>query len=86
MSEEEATMTEERFVPQRLGINGLGRIGKLTVWHHVERQYFSELVINIGREVGTSLDDLAHFIEKESTYGSLPRFLWLSCKARHRRG
>lgn len=24
----------------RLGINGFGRIGKLTVWHHVGRKFF----------------------------------------------
>jgi glyceraldehyde 3-phosphate dehydrogenase len=36
----------------KLGINGLGRIGKLTLWHHVGRKYFSELVVNIGREAG----------------------------------
>ena len=26
----------------KIGINGLGRIGKLTVWHHVGRRYFNE--------------------------------------------
>ena len=41
-----------------LGINGLGRIGKLTVWRHVGQEYFDELVVNIGREAGTSLADI----------------------------
>ncbi len=59
-----------------LGINGLGRIGKLTLWHHVSRKYFSEIVVNIGREVGTSFEDLAHYIERDSTYGSLHGFLY----------
>ncbi|MGC8718863.1 MAG: type I glyceraldehyde-3-phosphate dehydrogenase [Thermodesulforhabdaceae bacterium] len=74
-------MSDEKFVPQALGINGLGRIGKLSVWHHVERQYFSELVVNVGREVGTSLEDIAQYIEKDSTYGSLHTFIY-GCRAK----
>lgn len=70
----------DMMVPKKLGINGLGRIGKLTVWHHVERRYFSELVINIGRQVGTSLEDVALFIEKDSTYGSLHHYIY-GCRA-----
>jgi glyceraldehyde 3-phosphate dehydrogenase len=62
-----------------LGINGLGRIGKLTLWHHVSRKYFKEIVINIGREVGNSLQDIAHYIIRDSTYGSLPMYLY-GCK------
>ncbi len=65
----------------KLGINGLGRIAKLSIWHHVERQYFSELVVNIGRDVGTSIQDIAHFIEKDSTYGTLHQFLH-GCRSR----
>ncbi len=53
-----------------LGINGLGRIGKLTLWNHIGRKYFSEIVVNIGRKVGTNLEDIALYIEKDSTYGS----------------
>lgn len=60
----------------KLGINGFGRIGKLTVWHHVGRKYFDELVVNIGREVGTSLEDIAHYVERDSTYGFLSGFLY----------
>lgn len=74
-------MSDEKFVPQKLGINGLGRIGKLSVWHHVERQYFSELVVNVGREVGTGLEDIAQYIEKDSTYGALHNFLY-GCRAK----
>ncbi len=59
----------------KLAVNGFGRIGKLTVWHHVERRYFNELVVNIGRQAGTSLADIAHYIERDSTYGSLQLFL-----------
>jgi glyceraldehyde 3-phosphate dehydrogenase len=60
----------------KLGINGLGRIGKLTVWHHVGRKYFNELVVNIGREAGAGLSDLAHYLERDSTYGSLQSYLY----------
>ncbi|MFZ5906960.1 MAG: type I glyceraldehyde-3-phosphate dehydrogenase [Nitrospirota bacterium] len=59
-----------------LGINGLGRIGKLTLWNHLGRKYFSEIVVNIGRKAGTGLEDIALYIEKDSTYGSLHQFLY----------
>lgn len=59
-----------------LGINGFGRIGKLTLWHHVARKYFDEIVINVGRQVGTSLNDIAHYVQRDSTYGSLNAFLY----------
>lgn len=60
----------------KLGINGLGRIGKLTLWHHVARKYFNEIVVNLGRTVGTSFTDLAEYIEKDSTYGWLQVWLY----------
>ena len=59
-----------------LGINGLGRIGKLTLWHHVARKSFDEIVVNMGRRVGSSIGDLAHYIERDSTYGSLHGYLY----------
>ncbi|MDY6904717.1 MAG: glyceraldehyde 3-phosphate dehydrogenase NAD-binding domain-containing protein [Thermodesulfobacteriota bacterium] len=59
----------------KLGINGMGRIGKLTLWHHVGRKYFDELVVNIGRDAGTSLADIAHYIERDTSFGSLQNFL-----------
>ena len=65
-------------VPMKLGINGLGRIGKLSLWHHAVRGYFSELVINIGREAGGGLNDIAGYIERDSTYGSLGQYPPLS--------
>lgn len=62
-----------------LGINGLGRIGKLSLWHHAGRKFFDEIVINVGREVGgsseNSMDDIVHYIERDSTYGRLEAFL-----------
>ena len=60
----------------KLGINGLGRIGKLTLWHHVARKYFNEIVVNLGRDVGTSLKDIAHYLERDSTYGSIGGYLY----------
>ncbi len=66
----------EKESGKALGINGFGRIGKLTVWHHVARRYFSRIVINIGRRVGTGLDDIAHYLERDSTYGTLHGFLY----------
>ena len=59
----------------KIGVNGLGRIGKLTVWHHVGRRYFNEIVVNIGRQAGTGLADIAHYFERDSTYGALHTFL-----------
>lgn len=58
-----------------LGINGFGRIGKLTLWHHVGRKRFTDIVVNIGRQVGTSLSDIAHYLERDSTYGLLHNYL-----------
>jgi glyceraldehyde 3-phosphate dehydrogenase len=60
----------------KVGINGFGRIGKLTVWHHVAHKFFDEIVVNIGRRVGASLADIAHYIERDSTYGWLHGYLY----------
>jgi glyceraldehyde 3-phosphate dehydrogenase len=59
-----------------LGINSLGRIGKLSLWHHVERKYFGRIVANVGRPVGRDLEAVCQTIEKDSTYGSMHRFLY----------
>ncbi|MFZ1984969.1 MAG: glyceraldehyde 3-phosphate dehydrogenase NAD-binding domain-containing protein [Desulfatitalea sp.] len=59
-----------------LGINGFGRIGKLSLWHHVGRKFFDEIIVNIGRQVGTSLADIAHYLQRDSTYGSLHAYLY----------
>ncbi len=61
---------------EALGINGCGRTGKLTLWHHVARKYFSSIAVNFGREVGTNLEAVCSLIEKDSNYGSLHRFLF----------
>ena len=60
----------------KLGVNGLGRIGKLTIWRHVGRRYFDEVIVNIGRPSGGKLADVAHYLERDSTYGSLQGHLY----------
>ncbi len=60
---------------KRLGVNGFGRIGKLTVWHHVGRKYFDQIIVNIGRQPGSCLEDIAHYVERDSTYGWLHGYL-----------
>jgi len=60
----------------KLGINGLGRIGKLSLWQQVSRKHFSGIVANIGREVGSNLTDLAAMLERDSTYGRLGTYLY----------
>ena len=69
-------METEKHSELKLGINGFGRIGKLTLWHHVGRKYFSEVIVNLGRGVGTSLEDIAHYTERDSAYGLLHGFLY----------
>jgi glyceraldehyde 3-phosphate dehydrogenase len=69
-------MTVHRGTERALGINGLGRIGKLSLWHHVARKYFSRIVANPGRQVGRDLEAVCGVIEKDSTYGSMHRFLF----------
>jgi glyceraldehyde 3-phosphate dehydrogenase len=59
-----------------LGINGLGRIGKLHLWHQLIEDYFDGYVISIGRTAGTSVEDLLDFILNDSTYGNLERFMY----------
>ena len=60
---------------EKLGVNGFGRIGKLTLWHHIGRQFFDEIIVNIGRQPGTGLEDIAHYLERDSTYGWLHGYL-----------
>lgn len=66
----------ETKTSQIIGINGLGRIGKLSLWHHLGRRYFKEIVINTGRMVGSGIKDLMHYIERDSTYGLLNSYLF----------
>lgn len=59
-----------------LGINGIGRIGKLTLWNNLNLKHFDGIVINAGREVGRSTHDMIHYLTNDTTYGSLDRFLY----------
>ncbi len=59
-----------------LGINGMGRIGKLLLWQQIGQKNFDGIVINLGRDVGKNLSDLIQVIEYDSTYGSLSKFLY----------
>jgi glyceraldehyde 3-phosphate dehydrogenase len=65
----------QEALPAKLGINGAGRIGKLSLWHQVARGSFQGLVVNIGRNAGNSLQDIADYIIRDSTYGSLSRYI-----------
>ncbi len=59
-----------------LGINGLGRIGKLVFWHNLSHQHYQSYVLNTGRNVGRKLQDAIDYLVHDSTYGSLERFLY----------
>ena len=59
-----------------LGINGLGRIGKLMLWHYLGSKTFDKIVVNQGRGVGAGLQAVVEAVEKDSTYGPLHRFLY----------
>jgi glyceraldehyde-3-phosphate dehydrogenase type I len=59
-----------------LGINGLGRIGKLTLWHFLQLKHFDGFVINTGRQVGVGMNDIADVLGSDSTYGTLEKFLF----------
>ena len=59
-----------------LGINGLGRIGKLLLWNQIHLRKYDSIVVNCGREVGKDLDDLVQVLETDSTYGTIHKFLF----------
>ena len=59
-----------------LGINGLGRVGKLILWTKIFQKEFDEIVVNFGRDVGCSFDDVIDYIVKDSTYGRLDAYLF----------
>ena len=59
-----------------LGINGLGRIGKLLLWNQIAEKHYEGIVVNLGRDVGKEIDNLIQVIENDSTYGSIHKFLY----------
>jgi len=59
-----------------LGINGIGRIGKLTLWNSLCQKYYDGIVLNAGREIGRTLEDALAYLCVDSTYGTLDRFLY----------
>ncbi len=59
-----------------LGINGIGRIGKLTLWNHLNLRHFDGIVINAGRELGKHPEDIIHYLTNDTTYGTLNHFLY----------
>jgi len=69
-------MSQQRENGETIGINGFGRIGKLTLWALIARKQFDEFVVNIGRDAGTSLTDVAHYVERDSSYGLLQNYLY----------
>jgi len=60
----------------KLGINGMGRIGKLVLWNNLMSDEIDGFVVNIGRKSGNSIDAFINFLMTDSTYGSLDRFLY----------
>lgn len=59
-----------------LGINSLGRIGKLTLWNQLVTRHFDGVVINLGRKTGKKTEDLIQALTADSTYGDLGTFLY----------
>lgn len=58
-----------------VGINGIGRIGKLLAWVLSSREGLERIVISTGRKSGRSIEDLATYLSYDSTYGPYARFL-----------
>jgi len=63
------------FAQVPIGINGAGRIGKFLAWHFIAKQFFAEIVMNIGRGVGKDLNDFINYFSKDSSFTSLERYL-----------
>ena len=59
-----------------LGINGLGRIGKLVLWKQIATKQYDGVVVNLGRNVGKTVDDIVQTMGIDTTYGSIERFLY----------
>lgn len=74
--EKENKIVPGGFAPMAVGINGMGRVGKFLAWHFIAKQFFSGIVINLGRESGKSLKDvIMNYFIKDSTFTSLEQYL-----------
>ena len=58
-----------------IGINGIGRVGKLLLWLLTAKKQQREIVISTGRKVGRSLEDLATYLAYDSTYGPYEKMI-----------
>jgi glyceraldehyde 3-phosphate dehydrogenase len=59
-----------------VGINGIGRIGKLLAWVMSTKDDLEEIVISTGRKTGKSVRDFATYMAYDSTYGPYSKFLF----------
>ena len=67
-------------MPMKLGINGLGRIAKLTSGIMWSGNIFPNWWSTSAGKWARVSSDIAHFIEKDSTYGALHNYLY-GCRA-----
>lgn len=58
-----------------IGINGFGRVGKLLSWQLIATGHYRTIVINTCTP-DISMDQLAGYVEKDSTYGWLKQYLY----------
>ena len=59
-----------------VGINGIGRIGKLLAWLISAKKEHGSIIISTGRKIGRDLDDLVTYMTFDSTYGPYDRFMF----------
>lgn len=60
-----------------IGINAAGRVGKLLTWKLIAQNAYPEIIVNIGREAGTSLKDfIGSYFVRDSTFISLGHYLY----------
>ena len=56
------------MINKKIGINGLGRMGKLNLRRLIEQGH-KEIIVNTGRKVGASMADVLKYVMDNSTYG-----------------
>ena len=67
-------MSEAR--PMKLGINGLGRIGRLSLWYHVSKRTFSGMVSSIGHHENQGQKEIGSAVERDRTYSRPGSYLY----------